>query len=186
MDYRAKVSLIGNERTGKTSLILRYLKDTFTNEYITTLGADFIDKTYTHDDLDALEPGDEFIITTWDMAGQSHFKQIAEIYCEGSAGMIIVFDVNDKESFQSVSEWVEFARKVAPEAVLLIVGNKTDLQKEMSNEDIQRLEKKFGIPIYLTSAKVELDDDLSNVCNVFEDMAKKIFTNHLNEKIQNN
>ena len=182
MEYRAKVSLIGSERTGKTSLILRYLKNTFTNEYLTTLGADFIDKTYTHENLAGLDQGDELIITYWDQAGQAHFKQIAEIYCEGSAGMIIVFDVNDPSSFEEIPNWVEFAQKVAPEAKLIIVGNKVDLEFKVSKAEIQKLEKQMEIPVHLTSAKVELKDDLSNVCNVFDEIAQKIIIQHKQDK----
>ena len=179
MDYRAKVSLIGAERVGKTSIILRYLKNTFTNEYITTLGADFIDKTYTHDNLSDLNTGDEFTITFWDMAGQSHFKQIAEVYCEGSAGMIIIFDMNDLESFEAVQGWVEFVKKVAPESEILILGNKADLEPKITQADIQKFTKKTGITIELTSAKVGLDDEKSNVSNVFEQIAERIFLKHI-------
>ncbi len=51
MEYKGKVSLIGDESTGKTSLILRYIKDTFTEEYLTTLGADFVERTYMSGEL---------------------------------------------------------------------------------------------------------------------------------------
>ncbi len=181
MDYRAKVSLIGDERTGKTSLILRYLKNTFTNEYITTLGADFIDKTYTNKDLGILNNDDELTITYWDQAGQSHFKQIAEIYCEGSAGMLIVFDVNEQESFNSVLDWVNFAKRVSPDAVLVIVGNKVDLETEVDQNEMKKLEEEVGVPIILTSAKLELQNNLSNVENVFEEIARKILEKHLSK-----
>ena len=182
MDYRAKVSLIGDERTGKTSLILRYLKNKFTNEYITTLGADFVDKTYTHDNLEELQPGDEFTVTIWDMAGQAHFVDIAKIYCEGSAGIIIVFDQNDPDSFSTVPKWIKFTQEVSPDAVVMIVSNKADLENEVQSSEIEKLSKKTGISIHYTSAKAELKDEISNVNDVFELIAKKILKNHLNEK----
>jgi small GTP-binding protein len=178
MDYRAKISLIGDEMTGKTSLILRYIKNSFTNEYITTLGADFVDKTYTHDDLEELNPGDEFTLTIWDMAGQSHFKEIAKIYCEGSAGMIIVFDANNHESFLSIPKWFEFAQTISYNGVIQVIGNKIDLPRQIEEGEIKKMEKKLGITIHFTSAAAELEDEISNVGNIFKEMAAKIFRNH--------
>ena len=184
MDYRAKISLIGNEKTGKTSLILRYIKNTFTNEYITTLGADFIDKTYSHTQIDNLDTGNELTLTIWDMAGQSHFKEIAKVYCEGSAGVIIVFDVNDKTSFEAVYDWYDFIQANIPDAEILVVGNKIDLPQEVENSEIKRLEKKIDVPVRLASAKLELDNEKSHVQDVFEEMANKVFAKHQTENIK--
>ena len=184
MDYRAKISLIGDEKTGKTSLILRYIKNSFTNEYITTLGADFVDKSYTHEDLADLKPGDELTITIWDMAGQSHFIDIAKIYCDGSAGIIIVFDANNRKSFDSVPKWFEFAQSIAYNGVIAIVGNKIDLPRQIEEAEIKKMEKKLGIPITFTSAAAELEDEISNVSNVFKETAAKIFHNHNKESTE--
>lgn len=175
MEYKGKVSLIGNERTGKTSLILRYINDTFTEEYITTLGADFVEKTYMQEDLSLLDPEDEITLVFWDMAGQSHFLPIATIYCEGSSGFIIVFDVNERKTFDGLPDWVKFANDTCPGSEILIVGNKTDLEWAISEEDVKKMEKKLKIPIVFASAKRELDDEGSNVINLFNIMAENLF-----------
>ena len=73
-------------------------------------------------------------------------------------------------------------QKVAPEAKLIIVGNKVDLEFKVSKAEIQKLEKQMEIPVHLTSAKVELKDDLSNVCNVFDEIAQKIIIQHKQDK----
>lgn len=174
MEYKGKVSLVGNEKTGKTSLILRYLKNTFTEEYITTLGADFVDKTYTEEDISELGPTDELTLVLWDMAGQAHFHNIAEIYCEGSNGLIIVFDVTNRDSFEALPKWAEFANRVCPGAEKLIVGNKTDLERVITDEEIAKMKKKINIDIELTSAKENLESDSSNVKNVFQKMALRL------------
>lgn len=171
MEFKCKVSLIGNERVGKTSLILRYINNTFSEEYMTTLGADFVDKNYTHEEIDLLKGNDSFNLVLWDMAGQSHFQDIASIYCEGSAGIIIVFDVTDKESFEALPKWIEFVNKVAKDALRVIVGNKTDLPMAISEADIKKMEKKIKTPIRLVSAKMNLDEEDSNVKDVFTTMA---------------
>ncbi len=175
MEYKGKVSLIGDESTGKTSLILRYIKDTFTEEYLTTLGADFVERTYMSGELPQLSASDELTIVFWDMAGQSHFKSIATIYCEGSSGMIIVFDINERASFDGLPEWVKYARQTCPTADILIVANKTDLEWAVTEQDIKKMEKQVKAEILLASAKMALDDEKSNVLNVFQTMAGAVF-----------
>ena len=175
MEYKGKISLIGDENTGKTSLILRYIKDTFTEEYLTTLGADFVEYTYTSKNLSQLSVSDEFTIVFWDMAGQSHFKSIATIYCEGSSGMIIVFDINKRASFDGLPGWVDYARKTCLAADILIVGNKTDLEWAITKQEIEKMEKQVKAQILLASAKRALDDEESNVLNVFQTMAGAVF-----------
>ncbi|UYP47715.1 hypothetical protein NEF87_004000 [Candidatus Lokiarchaeum ossiferum] len=171
MEFKCKVSLIGNERVGKTSLILRYINNTFSEEYMTTLGADFVDKNYTRDDIGILKGNDSFNLVLWDMAGQSHFKDVASIYCEGSAGIIIVFDISDKESFEALPDWIQFADKVAKDALRIIVGNKTDLPMAISEAEIKKMEKRIKTPIRLVSAKMNLEEEDSNVQDVFTTMA---------------
>jgi small GTP-binding protein len=174
MQFKAKCSLIGDESTGKTSLILRYIKNTFSASYITTLGADFVEKTYVKDDLSQLSPRDELTIVYWDMAGQAAFQEIATIYCEGSSGIIIVFDVNERKSFESLPNWVSFTRRVCDEAEILIVGNKSDLEWSVSEKEIKAMEEKLNVQIVIASAKRDLNSEDSNVLNIFQMMAGAI------------
>ena len=174
MDYKCKMSIIGDENVGKTSIILRYLNNTFTNQYITTLGADFVDKVYTNSDLPSLNPKDSLTVTLWDLGGQKSFQEISTLYCEGSAGIMIVFDVSDFNTFKSVPNWIEFAKKCCPKAQIVIIGNKSDLESTINPEEIRKLEENIGSKIYFSSAKVSLADKLSNVNNVFEFMADNL------------
>jgi len=159
MDYKGKVSLIGDESTGKTSL------------------------TYVSKELSQLTAADELTTVFWDMAGQSHFKSIATIYCEGSSGMIIVFDINERSSFEGLPEWVKYARETCPSADILIVGNKTDLEWAVMEQEIKKMEKQVKVPILFASAKRALDDEESNVLNVFQTMAGAVF-DKFKEKIE--
>jgi small GTP-binding protein len=174
MDYKCKMSIIGDENVGKTSIILRYLNNTFTNQYITTLGADFVDKVYTNSDLPSLNPKDNLTVTLWDLGGQKSFQEISTLYCEGSAGIMIVFDVSDEKSFKSIPAWLEFAKTCCPKAKILIIGNKIDLESTIDSEEIRKLEEKMGDKLYFSSAKVNLTDDLSNINNIFEIMAENL------------
>jgi len=174
MDYKCKMSIIGNENAGKTSIILRYLNNTFTNQYITTLGADFVDKVYTSSELPTLGPNDSLTVTLWDLGGQKSFVEISTLYCEGSAGIMIVFDVSDESSFKSIPSWLDFARDCCPKAKIMIIGNKIDLESPIDPEEIRKLEEKMGNKIYFSSAKLSLTDKNSNINNIFEIMAEDL------------
>jgi len=179
MDYKCKMSIIGDENVGKTSIILRYLNNTFTNQYITTLGADFVDKVYTKSDLPSLNPKDSLTVTLWDLGGQKSFQEISTLYCDGSAGITIVFDVSDVDTFKSVPNWIDFAKKCCPKAQIVIIGNKSDLESTINPEEIRKLEEKIGSKIYFSSAKVSLTDKLSNINNIFEFMAENLLKNSI-------
>lgn len=174
MDYKCKMSIIGDENVGKTSIILRYLNNTFTNQYITTLGADFVDKVFTNSDLPTLDPKDSLTVTLWDLGGQKSFAEISTLYCEGSVGIMIVFDVSSENSFKSIPIWLDFAKKCCPKAQILIIGNKNDLESTIDPEEIRKLEEKMESNIYFSSAKVGLNDDISNINNIFEIMAENL------------
>ncbi|MHA1473586.1 MAG: Rab family GTPase [Promethearchaeota archaeon] len=174
MDYKCKMSIIGSENVGKTSIILRYLNNTFTNQYITTLGADFVDKVFKNSDLPSLNSGDSLTVTLWDLGGQKSFQEISTLYCEGSAGIMIVFDVSDEETFKSIPNWIEFSRSCCPKAQIMLVGNKIDLESTINQEEIQKLEEKMGSKIFFSSAKLSLTDKNSNINNIFEIMAENL------------
>lgn len=169
MELKCKISLLGDQRVGKTSLIVRFIEDSFQSEYIATFGADFVEKQYNSDTLAGLKKGDTLNMVIWDLAGHSHFEQIAGFYLQGSAGIVLVYDVNNPESFQSLIKWKEFCDNLCPHAHVIVVGNKTDLEMNVKKEEIEALQKKLKVPFLMASAK--LDD---NVDNIFDSMAIKI------------
>ena len=174
MDYKCKMSIIGDENVGKTSIILRYLNNTFTNQYITTLGADFVDKVYTNSNLPTLDPKDSLTVTVWDLGGQKSFQEISTLYCEGSAAIMIVFDVSEVGTFKSIPTWLDFAHECCPKAQIMIIGNKMDLESTIDPEEIRKLEEKIGSKVIFSSAKAELTDKISNINNIFEKMAENL------------
>ncbi|OHS97727.1 Ras-related protein RABD1 [Tritrichomonas foetus] len=105
----------------------------------------------------------------WDTAGQERFRTITASYYRGSNGIIIVYDVTDRESFDHVSYWIkEIDRLAAPDVCRLLVGNKTDLteKRAVTTEEGKALANQFGIAFLETSAK-----DNSNVEDMFNQMA---------------
>ncbi|AQZ15221.1 YPT1 (YFL038C) [Zygosaccharomyces parabailii] len=164
-DYLFKLLLIGNSGVGKSCLLLRFSDDTYTNDYISTIGVDFKIKTV---DLD----GKTVKLQIWDTAGQERFRTITSSYYRGSHGIIIVYDVTDQESFNGVKMWLQEIDRYATSTVLkLLVGNKCDLKdKRVVEYDVA---KEFAdannMPFIETSAL-----DSTNVEEAFLTMARQI------------
>jgi small GTP-binding protein len=141
-----------------------------------TLGADFIDKEFTHENFPELKEKDKLTITLWDLAGQSHFEDIASIYIQGSVGIILVFDVNNLKSFNDLIKWKKICDQSCIKPIYLAVGNKSDLNSEIPESEIKAMEKTLDVSIDLVSAKLAL-----NVNDIFEKMAKKLLTQFFNK-----
>ena len=94
-------------------------------------------------------------LQVWDTAGQERFGNITTSYYRGSNGIIIVYDVTDRVSFDHVTFWLkEVDRLASPEVVKMIVGNKTDRKEErvVSKQEGQMLAKQYNVGFIETSA----------------------------------
>ena len=166
-DYLFKLLLIGDSGVGKSCLLLRFADDTYTESYISTIGVDFKIRSIE------LE-GKTVKLQIWDTAGQERFRTITSSYYRGAHGIIIVYDVTDKESFQNIQHWLQEIDKYANEGVMkLLVGNKSDLQskKVVSYDEAKELADSLGIGFIETSAK-----NAHNVEQAFTKMALEMKT----------
>merc|ERR1711935_1177841 len=118
MGYLFKVLLIGNSGVGKSSLLLRFADDVFHDNFMPTIGVDFKIRTI---DVD----GKTIKLQIWDTAGQERFKTITSSYYKGAHGIIVTYDITDRDSFAKVSEWMSEVDKHANENISrILVGNK--------------------------------------------------------------
>jgi len=166
-DYLFKLLLIGDSGVGKSCLLLRFADDTYTESYISTIGVDFKIRTI---DLD----GKTVKLQIWDTAGQERFRTITSSYYRGAHGIIIVYDVTDKESFNNVKHWISEIDKYAADGVnKLLVGNKCDLasKKVVAYDEAKELADSLGVRFMETSAK-----NAHNVEQAFQIMAGEIKT----------
>ena len=98
-DYLFKMVLVGNSSVGKTCLFLQYSDSVFNESFMPTIGVDFRIKT--------LELDNSFIkMQIWDTAGQERFKTITSSYYKGAHGLILVFDLTDRQSFLDLDNWL--------------------------------------------------------------------------------
>eukprot|EP00359_Climacostomum_virens_P011493 CAMPEP_0204901778 /NCGR_PEP_ID=MMETSP1397-20131031/3279_1 /ASSEMBLY_ACC=CAM_ASM_000891 /TAXON_ID=49980 /ORGANISM="Climacostomum Climacostomum virens, Strain Stock W-24" /LENGTH=209 /DNA_ID=CAMNT_0052070183 /DNA_START=48 /DNA_END=677 /DNA_ORIENTATION=- len=146
-DYLFKLVLIGDSNVGKSSLLLRFCDDNFSESYISTIGVDFRFKTLG-------SKGKRSKLQIWDTAGQERFRTITTAYYRNSDGVIIVFDKTSKSSFENVPEWLEEVRKHADNPTVLLVGNKCDRveESEISFETASTFATDHGIMYIETSA----------------------------------
>ncbi|KAB0796640.1 hypothetical protein PPYR_10701 [Photinus pyralis] len=147
--HNFKVVLLGEGCVGKTSLLLRYIEDKFNARHISTNQASFLAKKLNIE-------GKRVNLSIWDTAGQEKFHALGPIYYRSSNGAVLVYDITDVDSFQRIKSWVKELRKIlGTDVCLVIVGNKTDLEKDR-NVDIEEAEeyaKKVGATHFETSAK---------------------------------
>ena len=116
----------------------------------------------------------------WDTAGQERFKSLIPSYVKDSSVAVICYDITNADTFNSVKTWVENARSMrGEEVVLFIAGNKSDLadQRAVAEEDGEKLADELGASFFETSAKSG-----ENVKTLFDDLAKKLIGTDANEQ----
>jgi small GTP-binding protein len=129
--WQFKICLIGDGYVGKTSIRRKYLGQGFRSNYIPSLGVDFAQKTVMYGDDETVR------LVIWDIAGQPQFQSLRRRYYEGCSGLILVYSVVDRESFDSATKWLVEAKGFMEKfPALIIVGNKIDLRSYHPKEDI--------------------------------------------------
>jgi len=164
-DYLFKLLLIGDSGVGKSCLLLRFADNTYTDSYISTIGVDFKIRTL---DID----GKTVKLQIWDTAGQERFRTITSSYYRGAHGIIVVYDVTDKVSFNNVKQWLgEIDRYACQSVNKLLAGNKADLveKKVVDFNEAKEFADSLGISFLETSAK-----SAQNVDEAFLTMTRQI------------
>ena len=145
-----KIIVIGNGRVGKSTLAIKFVKNVFTTEYKQTLGVDFLNiKKY----IKKIDQTIDFYI--WDTAGQDHFNAITRRYYRGADACLIVFSINDKESFTQVKSWHKKMTTECGDIPTALVMSKIDLKSErkVSDEEAEKLAKELNIKLFYVSSK---------------------------------
>ncbi|KAG1954524.1 ras-related protein Rab-41 isoform X4 [Pimephales promelas] len=144
-----KLVFLGEQSVGKTSLITRFMYDSFDNTYQATIGIDFLSKTmYLEDRTIRLQ--------LWDTAGQERFRSLIPSYIRDSAAAVVVYDIANLNSFQQTSKWIDDVRtERGSDVIIMLVGNKTDLadKRQVSLDAAEKKARDLGVMYIETSAK---------------------------------
>lgn len=176
-----KVVLLGEGRVGKTSILFRYVDNSYTDGRPSTLQASYLDKHIViEDEVNYLSSRQnrtrrEAQLSIWDTAGQERFHSLGPIYYRDAKGAVLVYDITDRPSFDRVKKWTKELRKMVGDSTkicLAIVGNKLDLERQgraVDSEEAQKYAKSVGAAFFEVSAKTG-----SGVDDIFVDLTKNL------------
>ena len=167
LDLQYKILVLGESSVGKTSLLVRYTEDKFENT-VQTIGVDVKNKYVIYENK-------KIQLELWDTAGQERFKGIAQNYFRAANGVILVFDITNKESFNKLKFWInEGKTNIGQDTELIIAENKIDLEESrtVTKEAIKEFGKKTNLDIMPTSAKTG-----EGVNEIIQMLVKKLFSN---------
>ncbi|KAG7809253.1 hypothetical protein KL921_003250 [Ogataea angusta] len=170
-EYLAKLVLIGSSGSGKSSLLHRYVSRDW-RAVAQTIGVGFASQVAVVDGSTRVK------LQIWDTAGQERFRALTRSYYRGASGVVVVFDLSSRPSFDAVSEFMQDVKNMTPpDSCVLLVGNKNDLSKAVSKSDIAGLVDSssvlLGRPVQFVATSA-LDN--SNVDTVFETVAGSLVT----------
>ncbi len=161
-----KLLTIGDSAVGKTCLISQFARDSFNPNFITTIGIDYKIKEVEID-------GAKYKLLIWDTAGQERFRTITTSYFRGCQGILLVYDITVKKTFENVANWMDQINTVndGQHVCKILIGNKCDMedQRKVTKEEGAELAKSYDIPFLETSAK-----DGINVQDAFLNITKDV------------
>jgi len=172
-DHLVKLMLIGDSGVGKTAILVRFVDNEFTPSFMTTIGIDFKIKTINVNNK-------KVKMQIWDTAGQERFHTITKPYYRGAMGIVMVFAVDDQQSFLNIRTWLQNIEDNAQDGVhTLVLANKCDIapeERDVSKDDIINFSEENNIAVFETSAKTNkgIDEAFKKIaCEIITKMARQ-------------
>ena len=154
-DMLFKVLLVGNSGVGKSSLFLSFMDKSWNETFVPTIGVDFKIKTINVNNMNIK-------YQVWDTAGQERFRTIISSYYKGAHGILLVYDITLKESFESLNDWLnEIKKNTSKNIVKVLIGNKIDLndKRVISFDEAKEFADNNSMKYIETSAKTSTNVD---------------------------
>ena len=171
--YVIKILTLGDATVGKSSIVLRYSDNKFNDTILSTIGVDSKRKIIKVN-------GEKIKVSIWDTAGQEKFQNIVKQYYNGANGVLLIYDITSKKSFDRIQFWYDDLSKNSniEELFICLVGNKLDLKntRVITIDEAQKYAKKLDVPYFEVSAKSG-----EGIKELFNDIIKKIM-----DKIKSN
>lgn len=168
-DAHFKAIVVGDSGVGKSCIVTQFINEKFSPSFITTIGIDFKQKSINYD-------GKNIVIQLWDTAGQERFRAITTSYYRGSDGILFIYDVTDRSSFDAIDGWIKDAEsRMTQNFIKILVANKIDNTRHrvVSNAEGTMLAKKYKIPYFECSAKT--GENIDDIFNKFCELAAPTF-----------
>ena len=171
-ELKFKILIIGDSIVGKTSMLLKYVENRFPENHIATIGAEYKIKTITTNKY-------KINLNIWDTAGQERFKSITKSFFNNANGIIFVYDITNKESFEGVKNWIKDL-EYCERCESILCGNKVDLEdkREVKYDTLKEFGLKKKMDIFETSAK-----NGTNLDQVFQKLAELIIKSRSEEEL---
>ena len=172
-DISLKILILGDSSVGKTTLLLKYVDGYFPTVYVATIGVEYKIKRININGID-------ISLQIWDTAGQERFRGITKNFMKGADGIIYVYDITKKSSFESLKNWIFQSEEATEGFKKIIIGNKIDLEKErqITKESLNKFCQSRNIKGMEVSAKNDV-----NVNECFETLAKLIIEGKSKEQL---
>ncbi|KAH3723019.1 Rab18 family GTPase [Pelomyxa schiedti] len=147
-DHLFKILMVGDSDVGKSSILLRFTENKFDEDQPCTIGVDFKIK---YCDIQSKRIN----LTIWDTAGQEKFRSLTSSYYRGTHGIILVYDVSRKVSFEHVNQWLDEVELYStnPDAIKMLIGNKVDKERQVRREEAAMYARDKGMLFIECSAK---------------------------------
>ncbi|KAJ5079507.1 protein tem1 [Anaeramoeba ignava] len=165
-----KVGMLGDAQIGKTSLMVKYVENTFDEDYIMTLGVNFMEKTIQIRNTD-------ITFSIWDLGGQKEFVNMLPLVCNDAVALLFMFDLSRKATLSSIKEWYRQARGFNKNAIPFLIGTKFDIYAGYAPEDqkditkqARRYARAMKAPLIYCSASCSI-----NVQKIFKIVLSKVF-----------
>jgi small GTP-binding protein len=175
-DHIEKIIIVGDSCVGKSNIMLRFTEKTFLDDSPVTIGVEFSTKIVSCN-------GKGYKLQLWDTAGQEAFRSIVKAYYRNSSGAIIVYDISNRTTFESVTYWMEEIKEVNDEDIpIMLIGNKNDTyERDVTFEEGEEFAKNNNMIFFECSAKNDV-----NVLTVFNELVKIIDDKNVKMKLNNN
>ena len=168
-----KLLLLGDSSVGKTSILLKYISNKFDESSISTVGVDYMDKIIDYNKF-------KIKLQIWDTSGEEKFRTITKNFYRNADGLLVVFDLTKKESYDHIRIWINEAKENNDKLKTLLIGNKLDLKDEriVAIDVAKQFAEKNNLKYIETSAK-----DGTNINESFQAIIDLLFDGKSSEEI---
>jgi len=170
-----KLLLLGDSSVGKTSILLKYISNKFDESSISTVGVDYMDKIIDYNKF-------KIKLQIWDTSGEEKFRTITKNFYRNADGLLVVFDLTKKESYDHIRSWINEAKENNDKLKTILIGNKLDLKDEriVTIDVAKQFAEKNNLKYIETSAK-----DGTNINESFQAIIDLLFDGKSSEEILN-